>query len=85
MRSELRGKDALIPDLVLNVEIEGKASVYGFQPDSKPSRVLKISLLLPRFIATSRRILEGGFSWTGTKFQIDGYKTYESNIDFEIR
>ncbi|CAF0813289.1 unnamed protein product [Rotaria sordida] len=85
LRSEMRGKDAIASDLVLNVEIEQKRSIFGFQPDSKRPQVLKISVLLPRFIATSRRILENGFSWTGNKSQLDGYKTYETNIDFEIR
>jgi hypothetical protein len=81
----MRGKDTIPSDIVLSVELEHKASVYGYQPDIKRNQVLKISVLLPRFIATSRRILEGGFSWTGIKTQIDGYKTYETNIDFEIR
>ncbi|CAF1669038.1 unnamed protein product, partial [Adineta ricciae] len=85
LRSEMRGKDVISSDLVLSVEIEQKASIYGFHPDAKKNQVLKISLLLSRLIATSRRILEGGFSWTGNKNQLDGYKTYESNIDFEIR
>ena len=70
---------------MLNVEIEQKASVYGFQPDTKRNDVLKISLALPRYISTSRRILEGGFSWTGVRNDLNGYKTFESNIDFEIR
>ncbi|CAF4948344.1 unnamed protein product, partial [Rotaria sp. Silwood1] len=85
LRSEMRGKDAIASDLVLHVELEQKASIYGFHPDTKRQQVLKISVLLPRFIATSRRILENGFSWTGSKTQLDGYKTYETNIDFEIR
>jgi hypothetical protein len=81
----MRGKDVISTDIVLSVEIEQKASIYGFQPDTKRSEVLKISLLLPRFIATSRRILENGFSWTGHQGNLNGYKTYETNIDFEIR
>ena len=81
----MRGKDVIASDIVLSVELEHKISIYGFQPETKRSQVLKISVLLPRFIATSRRILEGGFSWTGNKTQLDGYKTYETNIDFEIR
>ncbi|CAF5195943.1 unnamed protein product, partial [Rotaria magnacalcarata] len=85
LRSEMRGKDTIASDIVLSVELEHKSSIYGFQPDSKRQQVLKICVLLPRFIATSRRILEGGFSWTGNKTQLDGYKTFETNIDFEIR
>lgn len=81
----MRGKDVISADLVLSVEIEQKSSVYGFQPDTKRGDVLKIKVLLPRFIATSRRILESGFSWTGNPGQLNGYKTYETNIDFEIR
>jgi hypothetical protein len=81
----MRGKDVIASDLVLSVELEQKASIYGFQPNAKRNQVLRISVLLPRFIATSRRILENGFSWTGNKTQFDGYTTYETNIDFEIR
>jgi len=85
LRSEMRGKDVIASDPVLSVEIEQKASVYGFQSDTKKSQVLKINVLLPKYIATSRRILEGGFSWTGSQANLNGYKTYETNIDFEIR
>lgn len=81
----MRAKETVAADLVLNVQIEQKASVYGFQPDGKRNEVLKISVLLPKFIATSRRILENGFSWTGSPQDLTGYKTFETNIDFEIR
>ncbi len=81
----MRGKDVISADLVLSVELEEKSSVYGYQPDTKRNEVLKIRVLLPRFIATSRRILENGFSWTGNSQDLTGYKTYETNIDFEIR
>lgn len=81
----MRGKDVIAADLVLNVEIEQKSSILGYQPDTKRSEVLKITVLLPRLIATSRRILENGFSWTGNQAQLTGFKTFETNIDFEIR
>jgi hypothetical protein len=81
----MRGKEVISADLVLSVVLEKKSSIYGFQPDTNRSEVLKISVLLPRFIATSRRILENGFSWTGNPANLNGYKTYETNIDFEIR
>lgn len=81
----MRSKDVISADLVLSVEIEQKASVYGYQPDAKRNEVLKISVLLPKYIATSRRILENGFSWTGHSQDLTGYKTFETNIDFEIR
>ena len=81
----MRTKEVIAADLVLSVEIEQKASVYGFQPDAKRNKVLKISVLLPKYIATSRRILENGFSWTGSPQDLNGYKTFETNIDFEIR
>jgi hypothetical protein len=81
----MRGKDVISTDLVLSVELEQKSSVFGFQPDAKRQAVLKISVLLPRLIATSRRILENGFSWTGNQGNLNGYKTFETNIDFEIR
>ena len=85
LRSEMRGKDVISADLVLSVELEQKSSVYGYQPDTKRNDVLKIKVLLPKFIATSRRILENGFSWTGNQQDLTGFKTYETNIDFEIR
>jgi hypothetical protein len=81
----MRGKDVISTDLVLSVELEQKSSIYGFQPNTKRNEVLKITVLLPRLIATSRRILENGFAWTGNQGQLNGYKTFETNIDFEIR
>ena len=81
----MRGKDVIAADPVLSVELEQKSSIYGFQPDAKKAEVLKICVLLPKMIPTSRRILENGFSWTGNQTNLNGYKTFETNIDFEIR
>ncbi len=39
--------------------------------------------MLPKFIPIVKRILETGFDFPG--YGLQGYQTYESNIDFEIR
>ena len=40
-------------------------------------------MAIPRLIAPAKRLLEMGFTCPG--YQNNGYQSYESNIDFEIR
>ena len=81
--ADLRGalKDS-VSQAVLAVEIVMKESICGFHGNQKTA-FLKITLALPRFNATSRRLLEKGFTFPGYPNHV--YKVYESNIDFEIR
>lgn len=44
---------------------------------------MRIDVILPKFIPIVKRILETGFEFPG--YGLQGYSTYESNIDFEIR
>lgn len=44
---------------------------------------LRITMAMPRLIAPAKRLLEQGFKFA--HFPIQGYQSYEANIDFEIR
>jgi DNA polymerase delta subunit 1 len=81
VRSENKAKDQPT-DVVLNIKIVIKENIYGFH-GNKTSQFLCIDVLLPKYIATTKRVLESGFDCPGLGLQ--GYQTYESNIDFEIR
>lgn len=81
-RAELKSKD--MPDnVVLEVHLVTKENVYGFQNNRK-SQFLQIDVLLPKHISTVKRILESGFEFPGFN-GVQGYQTFESNIDIEIR
>lgn len=81
VRNENRAKDQP-ENVVLNVTLVTKENIYGFH-GNKPSQFLCIDVLLPKYIATTKRVLEAGFEFPG--FGLQGYQTFESNIDFEIR
>uniref|UniRef100_A0A183AG94 DNA polymerase n=1 Tax=Echinostoma caproni TaxID=27848 RepID=A0A183AG94_9TREM len=68
--------------LVLAVECEMKENIYGFHGNRK-SPFLRIVLALPRLIATAKRILDNGFTFSSYPNQ--SYPAFEANIDFEIR
>jgi DNA polymerase delta subunit 1 len=81
VRNEVKLKE--IPDtIVTNLSLCTKENIYGFHGNKK-SQFFLIELVLPRFIPTVKRILETGFEWPG--YGLQGFQTYESNIDFEIR
>ena len=75
------GKDGL-SQVVLAVDIVMKQSIYGYHGNQK-TPFLKITMALPKYNATARRLLEKGFTFPGYLNHV--YKAYESNIDFEIR
>lgn len=80
-KQELKSKD--VPEhIVLNIKIETKENIYGFHGNKKAS-FFKIEVLLPKHIALVKRILESGFDFPG--YGMQGFQTFESNIDFEIR
>ena len=56
--------------------------IYGYHGNRKIP-FLKITVAIPRLIASTKRLLEQGFACPG--YSQYGYQTYESNIDFEIR
>ncbi|KAL5962055.1 DNA polymerase delta catalytic subunit, partial [Taenia solium] len=83
LHGELKGNQSEgLKDLVLNVELEEKESIFGFHGNVK-SKFIRIVLALPRFIATARRLLENGFSFG--VFSDWSYAPFEANVDFETR
>lgn len=81
VRNEAQGKNQP-NEIVLDVETITAENIYGFHGNKK-SQYLKIFVLLPKYISTTKRVLESGFECPG--YGLQGYQTYESNIDFEIR
>lgn len=80
-KQELKSKD--VPEhIVLSIKTEIKENIYGFHGNKK-STFFRIEVLLPKYISLVKRILESGFDFPG--YGMQGYQTYESNIDFEIR
>lgn len=81
VRHEVKQKD--VPErVVLDMKLVTKENVYGFHGNRK-SQFLCIELVLPKYITPCKRIIETGFEFPGHGMQ--GYQTFESNIDFEIR
>jgi DNA polymerase delta subunit 1 len=80
-KNEVKTKD--VPNsIVLNVSLVTKENIYGFNGNKK-SQFLCIQVVLPKYISLLKRMLENGFEFEGHGLQ--GYATFESNIDFEIR
>jgi DNA polymerase delta subunit 1 len=81
VRHEVKQKE--VPSqIVLDIKLTTKENVYGFHGNKK-AQFLMIEVVLPRFISMTKRVLESGFEFPG--YGMQGYHTYESNIDFEIR
>lgn len=79
---DMRSNKEDIKEAILAVEATQKESIYGFHQNRK-QMFLKITVALQRLIAPAKRLLEQGFLCPG--YAVQGYQTYESNIDFEIR
>lgn len=79
---DMRSNKEDVKEAILAVEATQKESIYGFHENRK-LMFLKITVALQRLIAPSKRLLEQGFLCPG--YSVQGYQTYESNIDFEIR
>lgn len=78
---EMRGnKD--VTTAVVKVEYCMKQNMYGYTSQGKVP-FLKVTVAVPKLVATSRRILKEGFK-TKT-YPSHNYQSFESNIDFEIR
>jgi len=78
---EMRGVHD-VTEAVLKVECVKKQSLYGYTSEGK-STFLKITVAVPRLVATAKRILSSGFrTQTYPEHQ---YRAFESFIDFEIR
>jgi DNA polymerase delta subunit 1 len=71
-----------VPNHVLAVSIERKASIMGYSTGKKD--FLRISVALPKLVPTARTILESG-SLDVQGYGRRTYLTYESNIPFVLR
>ncbi|KAF8569017.1 hypothetical protein P879_01372 [Paragonimus westermani] len=68
--------------LILKVVCELRENIYGFHGNRK-LQFLKITVALPRVIASAKRVLDNGLAFADYPFQ--SYPAFEANIDFEIR
>lgn len=81
VKNEIKQRD--VPDhVILDIKLETKENIYGFHGNKK-SQFFCIHIILPKYISNVKRILESGFDFPG--YGMQGYQTFESNIDFEIR
>ncbi|XP_068434290.1 DNA polymerase delta catalytic subunit [Clinocottus analis] len=79
---DMRSNKDGISVTVLAVDITRKENMYGYH-GKRSLDFLRITMAMPRLIAPAKRLLEMGFKFG--QFPIQGYQTYEANIDFEIR
>ncbi|XP_076816979.1 DNA polymerase delta catalytic subunit-like isoform X1 [Clavelina lepadiformis] len=78
---EMRGNKDLTK-AVYKVECCQKQNMYGYSSSGK-STFLKITVAVPRLVATTKRMLESGFRTPSYPEYV--YQVFESFIDFEIR
>lgn len=71
-----------IQEAVVAVELVYRQSIFGYTGDAK-FPFLKISVALPKLIATAKRVLEKNDVFS--TFPGFHYQAFESNIDFDIR
>ncbi|XP_057299818.1 DNA polymerase delta catalytic subunit-like [Hydractinia symbiolongicarpus] len=79
---DLRSNKDNVTQAVLNVELVMKENIYGFNGNKKMP-FLCVTVALQKLVAPARRLLECGISVSG--YGERSYKTFESNIDFEVR
>lgn len=70
-----------VQEAVLAVELVKKQSVYGYSGEDLVN-FIKITVPLPRLIASCKRLLEKEIVYPQFHHE---YRSYESNIDFDIR
>lgn len=84
LNDELRYQcnDKHVANPVLSVSVVRKQSIWGYH-FGEETDFLRITLAIPSFVATARRVLQNGLSIGkhGTK----SFLTYESNIPFALR
>uniref|UniRef100_A0A3P9H543 DNA polymerase n=1 Tax=Oryzias latipes TaxID=8090 RepID=A0A3P9H543_ORYLA len=79
---DMRSNKDNISVTVLAVDITRKENMYGYHGQQSMD-FLRITMAMPRLIAPAKRLLEQGFKFG--HFPIQGYQSFEANIDFEIR
>ncbi|XP_068192872.1 DNA polymerase delta catalytic subunit [Antennarius striatus] len=79
---DMRSNKDNVSVTVLAVDITSKENMYGYH-GRRSLDFLRITMAMPRLIAPAKRLLEQGFKFG--PFSLQGYQSYEANIDFEIR
>ncbi|OQR75031.1 DNA polymerase delta catalytic subunit-like [Tropilaelaps mercedesae] len=79
---DLKGSRA-VSEAILSCELVNKQSIYGYS-EMGLEPFIKITVLLPRLVAPSKRFLESAMVSTSA-YPSYNYRSFEANIDFEIR
>ncbi|XP_077476074.1 DNA polymerase delta catalytic subunit isoform X2 [Stigmatopora argus] len=79
---DMRNNKDNISVTVLAVDITRKENMYGYH-GKQIQDFLRITMLTPRLIAPAKRLLELGLKFG--PFPTQCFKSFEANIDFEIR
>eukprot|EP00794_Sanderia_malayensis_P008104 gene8104-8972_t len=80
--ADMRSNKDNVSQAIVAVEVHSKENIYGYHGNTKIP-YLKIYVALQKLIAPCKRILENGFNCP--EYGTRSYKTFESNIDFEVR
>lgn len=80
--SDMRSNREQLQEAVLEVSLVKGKSLYGYHGD-EDQEFIKITLALPRLIAAAKRLLEKAIVYS--QFDFQDCRSYESNIDFDIR
>lgn len=79
---DMRSNRENVQEVVLNVEVVKRCSMYGFHFNQQYP-FLKITVVLPKLVAPAKRLLENGITLQTYGFR--AFQVYESNIEYEIR
>lgn len=80
--ADMRSNPENIQEAVLEVSLVEKKNLYGYTGDST-SLFIRISVVFPKMIAATKRLLEREIIME--KFDFQDCRTFETNIDFDIR
>lgn len=79
---DMRSNPENIQEAVLEVSIVEKKNLYSYAGDEN-MQFIRISVVLPKMIAATKRLLEREVIYE--KFDFQDCRTFETNIDFDIR
>ncbi|XP_072033784.1 DNA polymerase delta catalytic subunit-like [Amphiura filiformis] len=80
--ADMKSNRDSVTTAVLAIDVVIKENLYGYH-GMKSIPFLKITVAYPKLIAPCKRLLEQGISVP--PYPAQGFQSYESNIDFEIR
>lgn len=80
--ADMRSNKEGVQEAVLAVELVERQTIYGYHGEDK-SQYIKITMALPRLLASVKRLLEKAVVYS--KFDFQDCRAFESNIDFDIR